>query len=61
MLEAPHWDVLAPHVLARIEERVRRDAPAEQVAIESSQLGDGVGALGAAALFLQRELSPAVR
>lgn len=53
--------MLAPHVLARIEEQVRRDAPAEQVAIESSQLGDGVGALGAAALFLQRELSPAVR
>ncbi len=61
VLGGPHWDVLAPHVLARIEERVRRDAPPEQVAIESSQLGDGVGALGAAALFLQRELSPAVR
>lgn len=61
VLGGPHWDVLAPHVLARIEERVRRDAPPEQVEIESSQLGDGVGALGAAALFLQRELSPAVR
>ncbi|WP_434176651.1 ROK family transcriptional regulator [Brachybacterium conglomeratum] len=61
VLGGPHWDVLAPHVLGAIEERVRRDAPPEQVVIESSRLGDGVGALGAAALFLQRELSPAVR
>ena len=60
MLEGPHWDVLALHVLPTIEERRRWDAPPGLVAIESSQLG-GVGALGAAALFLQRELSPAVR
>ena len=61
VLGGPHWDVLALHVLPTIEERRRWDAPPGLVAIESSQLGNGVGALGAAALFLQRELSPAVR
>jgi len=61
VLGGPHWDLLASHVLPTIEERVRRDASPEQVGIESSRLGSEVGALGAAALFLQRELSPAAR
>ena len=61
MLGGPHWDALAPHVMPVIERRLRRDAPSERVVLESSRLGDDVGALGAAALFLQSELSPAGR
>ena len=41
-----------------VEQSVRRDAPPEQLRLESSRLGGDVGALGAAALFLQSELSP---
>ena len=61
VLGGPHWDALAPHVMPVIERRLRRDAPSERVVLESSRLGDDVGALGAAALFLQSELSPAGR
>ncbi|MGP9537335.1 ROK family protein [Brachybacterium sp. AOP43-C2-M15] len=61
VLGGPHWRALAPFALPRIEERVRRDAPSHRVRIDSSHLGDGVAALGAATLFLQRELSPASR
>jgi predicted NBD/HSP70 family sugar kinase len=61
VLGGPSWDALAPFVLPTVEERVRRDASPKQVRIESSRLGDDVGALGAAALFLQHELSPASR
>ena len=61
VLGGPHWDTLAPHVLPAVEQSVRRDAPPEQLRLESSRLGGDVGALGAAALFLQSELSPATR
>jgi predicted NBD/HSP70 family sugar kinase len=61
VLGGPHWDTLAPQVMPVIERRLRRDAPSERVRLESSRLGDDVGALGAAALFLQSELSPAGR
>jgi predicted NBD/HSP70 family sugar kinase len=61
VLGGPHWDTLAPLVLPAIEQSVRRDAPPEQLRLESSRLGGDVGALGAAALFLQSELSPAAR
>ena len=61
VLGGPHWDTLAPHVLPAVEQSVRRDAPPEQLRLESSWLGGDVGALGAAALFLQSELSPATR
>ncbi len=61
VLGGPYWTALAPQVMPVIEARVRRDAPPERVQLMSSTLGDEVAALGAATLFLQRELSPAAR
>lgn len=64
ILGGPYWCALAPLVLPVIEERVEAMASTGQpvaARIESSRFGDDVGALGAATLFLQRELSPAAR
>lgn len=60
IIGGPYWGVLAPFVFPYVEERTRRpDARRRRVEIVSSQLGDEVGAVGAATLFLERELSPA--
>lgn len=62
VLGGPYWDTLSPVVLAEVEQRALFTlASPRTTRIVSSTLGDGVGALGAAALFLQRELSPAAR
>lgn len=61
VLGGPYWNALSPQVMPVIEARVRRDAPPERVQLMSSRLGDEVAALGAATLFLQRELSPVTR
>ena len=60
VIGGPSWPSLAPLALPLVEQRALRSSP-HAVTIESSLIGDGVGALGAAALFLQRELSPTGR
>ena len=60
VIGGPSWPSLAPLALPLAEQRALRSSP-HAVTIESSLIGDGVGALGAAALFLQRELSPTAR
>lgn len=61
VLGGPYWGALAPLALPVIEARVRRDVAESRVRIDSSRLGEEVAALGAATLFLQRELSPSSR
>ncbi|AXK46796.1 ROK family transcriptional regulator [Brachybacterium saurashtrense] len=59
VIGGPSWDVLSPLVLPEVQRRAAVPAPdGTAPGLESSRLGDGVGALGAATLFLQRELSP---
>lgn len=58
VLGGPYWSALAPLALPVIEARIRRDVAESRVRIDSSRLGEEVAALGAATLFLQRELSP---
>lgn len=62
IIGGPFWDALAPVVLPVVQERAaatdRRPRPPH---ILSSTLGDDVAAVGAATLFLQRELSPTAR
>lgn len=60
VIGGPSWPVLAPQVLELVRELASAGSRTE-VPVHSSQHGDDVGALGAAALFLQRELSPAGR
>lgn len=60
IIGGPYWDALATFTLPYVNDRVLRHGPrGRRVEIVSSQLGDDVGAVGAAALFLERELSPA--
>ncbi len=62
VIGGPYWGVLAPPTLPQVRERaLRSDARGRHVEIVSSQLGEEVGAIGAATLFLERELSPAIR
>ncbi len=60
VIGGPSWPTLAPLALPVLEERALAGVT-HPITIESSLIGDGVGALGAAALFLQNELSPASR
>jgi predicted NBD/HSP70 family sugar kinase len=62
VIGGPYWDVLSPLVLPEVQRRAMFTmADPRTVRIVSSTLGNRVGALGAATLFLQRELSPAGR
>lgn len=62
IIGGPYWGVLSPLALPYVRERaLRSDARGRHVQIVSSQLGDDVGAIGAATLFLEREHSPARR
>ncbi|WP_158239509.1 ROK family transcriptional regulator [Brachybacterium sp. UMB0905] len=63
IIGGPNWAALEPVALGRVLERSRhaRLRRPREVEILTSQRGDDVGALGAATLFLQRELSPAAR
>ncbi|MFC0674646.1 ROK family transcriptional regulator [Brachybacterium hainanense] len=62
IIGGPYWGLLAELALPELRERALDGAGREHgVLIESSRLGDDVGAIGAASLFLERELSPARR
>jgi predicted NBD/HSP70 family sugar kinase len=59
IIGGPYWDALAPFTMPYVTERaLRSDARGRRVEIVSSRLGDDVGAVGAATVFLERELSP---
>lgn len=62
IIGGPFWDPIAPHAMPRVIERASREGGSDHgVEIVSSDFGDDVGAIGAASLFLERELSPVGR
>lgn len=62
IIGGPYWGLLEEVSLPALRERALRAGGGDHgVLITSSTLGDDVGAIGAASLFLERELSPARR
>lgn len=62
IIGGPYWGLLEELALPELRERALRSGGGDHgVRITSSTLGDDVGAIGAASLFLERELSPAGR
>ncbi|UFU05522.1 ROK family transcriptional regulator [Ruania halotolerans] len=62
IIGGPYWGLLENLALPELSERALRAGGGDHgVRITSSTLGDDVGAIGAASLFLERTLSPAGR
>jgi predicted NBD/HSP70 family sugar kinase len=62
IIGGPYWRALEPHAMPQVLERALLGGGGRSgVTISSSAFGDDVGAIGAATLYLGRELSPTVR
>lgn len=59
ILGGPVWTAFRPREATRIRSELRGWAEARDGILQPSELGNAVGAIGAACLFLERELSPA--
>lgn len=58
IIGGPAWPALCPHAMPAIRDVLGEWQADQGMELESSHLGDDVGALGAASLFLEQELSP---
>jgi predicted NBD/HSP70 family sugar kinase len=62
IIGGPYWRALEPLAMPQVLERALQGSGGRRgVTISSSVFGDDVGAIGAATLYLGRELSPTVR
>lgn len=62
IIGGPYWRALEPFAMPQVLERALQGSGGRRgVTISSSAFGDDVGAIGAATLYLGRELSPTVR
>nr|WP_255719995.1 ROK family transcriptional regulator [Brachybacterium sp. ACRRE] len=62
IIGGPYWRALEPFAMSQVLERALLGSGGRRgVTISSSAFGDDVGAIGAATLYLGRELSPTVR
>jgi predicted NBD/HSP70 family sugar kinase len=62
IIGGPYWRALEPIAMPQVLERAMQGSGGRRgVTISSSAFGDDVGAIGAATLYLGRELSPTVR
>jgi predicted NBD/HSP70 family sugar kinase len=59
IIGGPSWKLLAPTVLPVVRRRALAGAPgADPSIIESAEVGDDVGAIGAASIVLEQEMDP---